>query len=165
MNIRTVIMFIALLLVFSSPYVWAEQDEIAIKEQADESWLANAWNKFTVLTRPNNDQKQPKALSKMIKCSVQNFDLFFNLFSEDHDFQRTSTPLPLKLTVYTPKYNATQAEVEAGKDIVEEVIYLSVTENTDKNSSFFPTVVRETLIICTIQLCSDPAEKWKLLLA
>ncbi len=142
MNIKIVKLVIALLIVFNSPNVWAEQPRVDTKEKVEESWLADAWNKFTIVPEPKDGQRQPKEFSRSIKCAVENFDLFFNLFSEDRDFQLSATPLPLKLSVYSPKYNVTQEELDAREDIVDEILYLDITDLYTSKASFFPNRIQ-----------------------
>ena len=111
-----------------------------IDQQAEipTEWLEQAWNGFERSENcqvDNNNLPQINFTNSSI-CELQNFQLFFDRFSEDIDFQMSVAKFPLKLTMRIPPWEWTIDEYEQNGRVPEKIICLNSPKNSNTRQLF-----------------------------
>ena len=103
-----------------------------------ESWLEIGWKNLE-RKEINQLDKSPKnkPANYIVKCNPLNFDVFFQLFSEDKYFQEIAILFPLKLTKLLEKYPIPQEEADYRDTVTSYTVFL-VKQNNGQGVNIFP---------------------------
>jgi len=104
-----------------------------------ESWISYGWKDLDRKEAGNfSEDLKSKPANYPISCGRLNFDLFFQLFSEDRYFQESATAFPLKITTISPKYIPSREETDSGLDFTRDVAFLTPKNNDRGGINIFP---------------------------